>query len=661
MKVSRTRRIVAASTGGALLLGMLSACAQSSPFTTVKDFLVAWQVENYEAAAGHTTGDPEAVVKALEGVRTQLDAASLRLRLRAESTPGMPDDEGRIEKFSDTRAQARFQIRIDLGENGRPLEYQGQMALQRIGGTWKVVWSPSVIHPDLREGERLAVVNESPQRQLIQDNKGRPLLEAVRTEVFGVVPERLRNLDTVVKRIGEITDQDRDRLKGRILSAPPKAFLQLAEFPQGSPEALKLRNVAGLEQQVKARPTRPLQAEELIGRIGPATTDVLSLVGAPYQPGDTVGTSGLQLLFQRRLAGLPSVKVVILGANGERRKEIRDFSDGEDLAGHDPTGLETAEARPVRTTLDRGIQFQAENALSSLGVPASLVTVRSETGEILAAANHGTDGQNRAFEGLYAPGTTFSTVLAAALIGRQGQKADTEQECTAEETVGGAVFTTTQPRTRSTLGLNIANGCRTALAQAGAGLDGATINAALQKFGLVGSAPWELSNVKNQRAQGLATGTTTERAQLAVGEGGVKVSPLTMALIAAAVQNGTWKGPLLIRDPQPTTSPAPQYIEPNTLTELQNIMVTGVRKGSAKAAASGRRKFQRGISAQATDTQGKTVSWFVGYYQSSGRALGIAIAIEGQVDAAKIASDFINAPARPPQEPAATPGVTAQP
>ncbi|WP_344242884.1 penicillin-binding transpeptidase domain-containing protein [Actinocorallia libanotica] len=650
--MSRTRRIAAATTGGALLLGMLSACAQSSPFTTVKDFLIAWQVENYEAAAGHTTGDRAAVVKALEDVRTQLDAASLRLRLKAESTPGVPDDQGRIDKISDERAMARFQIRIDLGENGRPLEYRGQMGLRLVGGVWKVEWSPSVIHPDLREGERLAVVNEAPERRLIEDNKGRPLLQNVKTDVFGVVPEQLRNAEAIAKRVGEITRQDRDRLEGRILSAPPKAFLQLAEFPHGSAEAMKLRNVAGLTVKTRPMPTQPVQAPELIGRIGPATTDVLSLVGAPYQPGDTVGSSGLQMLFQRHLAGLPAVKVVVLDANGDRRKVIRDFSQGEDLVVQSPTGQESPEARPVRTTLDRRAQFQAENALASLNVPASLVAVSSDTGEIRAAANHRTDGQNRAFEGLYAPGTAFSTVLAAALLG-QGQKADTAQECTAEEIVGGAVFTAAQPRSRSTLGQNIAAGCRSALAQAGSALDAGTFNTALQTFGLAGTAPWDLSNVKNQRAQGLATATTTERAQLAVGEGGVKVSPLTMSLIAAAIQNGTWRGPLLIQDPQPTGAAQPQVIAPNTLTELKKIMTMGVRNGSAKAAASGRRKFRQGISTRVTDAQGKTVSWFVGYYQSSGTLLGVAIAVEGQVDAAKIASDFVNAPAQPQRTPAA--------
>lgn len=623
-----------------MLAALLSACAQASPFTTVKDFLVAWQVSNYEAAASHTTGDPAEVAGALEAVRTQLDAASLRLRLRAESTPGVPDDKGRIDKTGAETAAARFQVRIDLGENGRPLEYQGQLNLKRIDGIWKVIWSPSVIHPQLQEGERLAVVNEVADRQVIQDNKGRTMLRSVKTDVFGVIPNRLTDVDATVDGFGDITNQDKDRLKGRISSAPPRAFLRLAEFPNDSPEARKLRAVPGVELRTKDLETQPIQAAELIGHIGPATNDVLSQVGAPYQPGDTVGASGLQLLFQRRLAALPAVKVVILDANGARRKEIRDFSQADaEVAVQGQDDLTPREPMPVRTTLERDIQARAENALRELGVPASLVAIRSQTGEILAAANHLTEGKNAAFEGLYSPGTTFSPVVAAALM-TKGQKSETASECTEEETVDGAVFSASKPRAKSNLGLNVAAGCRTALARDGATLDPVAITTALEKFGLDGQTSWDLSNVRHAKPLGLNPVTEADKARFAVGEGEVKVSPLTMALFAAALQNGTWREPLLIQDPPPSTSATARFVEPTMLRELQKIMTLGVKKGTAKSAVADRRKYGGGLSSTVTDESGKTVSWFVGYYQNT---YGIALAIEGKVDAAKIASAFINA------------------
>ncbi|GAB2849106.1 penicillin-binding transpeptidase domain-containing protein [Actinocorallia aurea] len=627
-----------------MLAGLLSACAQASPFTTVKDFLVAWQVRNYEAAAEHTTGDPEKVAKALEGVSTQLDAVSLKLRLRPESTPGGPEEEGRIEKTGDDTAAARFQVRIDLGENGRPLEYQGQMNLKRISGVWKVVWSPSVIHPGLREGERLAVISESPNREVIQDNKGRTMLETVKTDVFGVIPDQLTDIEATVDGIGAITQQDKDRLKGRISSAKPREFLQLAALPNGDPRARKLRRVPGVQLRTKPMETQPVQAEQLLGVVGPATMDVLSQVGAPYQPGDTVGSSGLQLLFQRRLAGLPAVKVVILDANGTKRTEIRDFSEADaEVATAGQDDLTPREPMPVRTTLDRRIQAKAENALRALGQPASLVVVRSQTGDVQAAANHMTGGKNLAFEGLYSPGTTFSPVIAAALMA-ENQTSETASECTEEETVGGALFSESKPRTKSTLGLNIATGCRTALARDGAAASPTALSGALQTFGLDAGTSWALSNVKHAKSEGLTPQTEADKARFAVGEGAVKVSPLTMALFAAALQNGTWREPRLIQDPPPSTAAiTPRFVEPSMLNELQKIMKLGVGKGSAKAAG----KFQGGLADTVTGEDGKVVSWFFGYYQNQ---YGIALAVEGDVNAAQIASAFINAPATIPSD-----------
>jgi hypothetical protein len=111
---------------------------------TVRNFLVAWQNGDYSGAAKQTNGDRKAVAAALEALPGQLDLASLRLAL------------GHVHKDGDD-ATAQFEVRIDLGDNGPPWDYGSEMRLHRSGGQWKVVWSPSIIHPKLGKGERLAV------------------------------------------------------------------------------------------------------------------------------------------------------------------------------------------------------------------------------------------------------------------------------------------------------------------------------------------------------------------------------------------------------------------------------------------------------------------------------------------------------------------------
>ena len=47
-------------------------------------------------------------------------------------------------------ATARFTASVDLGQDGAPWMYTGNFTLQRVGQSWKIVWSPSVINPGLR-------------------------------------------------------------------------------------------------------------------------------------------------------------------------------------------------------------------------------------------------------------------------------------------------------------------------------------------------------------------------------------------------------------------------------------------------------------------------------------------------------------------------------
>ncbi|RAY12206.1 NTF2 domain-containing protein transpeptidase [Actinomadura craniellae] len=621
-RARRLRRLVAGATGGIALMSTATACfAEPSAMPAVRDFLVAWQVRNYEAAAKKTTGDPQQVAATLSAISDQLDAAAMKV--------GM----GEIRKQGDT-ASARFSMKIDLGENGDPWTYFGQLRLRRTGGDWKVLWDPSVIHPNLKNGQRLAIVTEAPERAPVQDYAGSSLLRPVPAYVFGVTPANLADDQKTIKALAGQLQLDEERLLGRVRSAPPREFLPLVTLqqPDQAIAAERLRRIPGVEGRAVQTRIAPLAAAELVGQLGSATDDRLQQVGAPYQPGDTIGVTGIQLLFQRRLAGEPATKVVAIDPAGGPPQVLRQW-EGQPSA-------------PVRTTLNTPIQRKAERALSAVRGPASLTAVHASTGQVLAAANHLTEGRNLAFEGQYPPGMTFGIVSADVLL-RAGQRANGSTDCPAEATVGGQRFANPVPaRGKDTLQKNFAYSCTTTLATLSSKVSGPALLNAARQFGLGQS--WGLP-VPAYSGSVPAPANDAEKAALMIGEGRVRMSPLAMALVAGAAKSGTWRPPQLLSEPAIQSKLPAQPLDTTAFTDLRGLMRRSVHEGAARQANVGGGGAVHGVAATVRYTEGgrpRAVSWFVGFRDD----IAFAIAVEGNMsNASVIANRFLARTPVPPR------------
>ncbi|RMI39626.1 NTF2 domain-containing protein transpeptidase [Actinomadura harenae] len=639
------RRTISAGACVVLVGGSASACfAEQSAMPAVRDFLVAWEVGNYPAAAGHTMGaDQGQVAAALGGVRSQLDAASLKL------------DMLKIVKKGDT-ATAQFAVKIDLGENGEPWTYNSSMNLRRAGSGWKIEWDPSIIHPSLKQGQRLAVVTRVPSRSPIQDQNAKTVLRSVPADLVGVVPGELKDPKATIDQMVKTTKieggrrLDGERLLGRVRSAPPQKFLPLLTLERSSGDKLieRLKQVDGLRFQVVRIPIQPQFAPEVVGRLGAATADRLQQVGAPYQPGDTIGVSGLQLLLQRRLAGTPAIDVVAQDPEGRQVTKLRSWE------GHDPA--------PIVTTLDRRIQPRADRALAKVKYPASLVAVRPGTGDVLAVSNHDTGGRDEAMEGHYPPGMAFSFITADALL-QNGVPKSTQVECPATADVGGQTVSNPSGKAARTgiLERAFSVNCATSLAQLATKLPPQALSQSAARFGLGkdwgGIFPSYAGTIP-------ATANDGQKALVATGQGGVTTSPLAMAAAAAAVSSGVWRPPFITKDPVDTPSAQAKVLDAVATGDLKRMVRRSVQSGAAKDANVDSGGQVSGVSAVVNYQEGgqaKTVSWFVGFRDD----MAFAIAVEGKVNAAKIASTFLNgaqpsAPSttKPPQ--GTTPGTGGQ-
>jgi cell division protein FtsI/penicillin-binding protein 2 len=591
IRARRIRVIVILVTIGIVVAGFLNGFAQEpSAEATVQAFLLAWQQHDYRTAASYTTGSTPAVSGALADAFTQLDATAMFLSM------------GRIDQHGST-AVAHFSASVNLGEGGHQWTYSGRFALRKLGSDWKVQWVPSVINPSLGAGERLAVMTSVPPRASVQDSAGGPLEVPSAVYQVGVWPRALPDPTETADDFAEVTQLNSAQVLGQIQAASPGQFLTLLsldpdDYAQISAE---LARVPGLTVHRVSQLLFSSEASEVVGTVGSENSDMLRDEGASYQPGTTVGLTGLQAAYQRLLAGSPTTEVVAENASGAQVAVLQQWRG---KAG-----------QPVQTTINAQVQAAALNAMGAApDVSAEIVAVQAATGKLLAVAGQRAPGGQLPSDAALSPGNAFTIVSTAALLGT-GFSSGTEIPCTSVANVGGQLFSDQQ--LASSLGADtsfstdFAQGCGTAFAGLSRRLTSSALNSTVTGFGI--GARWQLplpafsGSVPAATSDGQLAGET-------IGQG-VQVSPLGMALIAGEVASGTWHSPVLVTNPPDGSASSRVPLDASALTSLRALMRAAVTSGSARGAdvpgppVYGQTALVEAGSGRSPQWQ----SWFVGY------------------------------------------------
>jgi cell division protein FtsI/penicillin-binding protein 2 len=578
---------------GVLALGFTTGFDnESSPEPTVQTFLLDWQQGRYAQAAALTTGNSAQVVSQLTAAYTDLDAANTSLSMNSITQHG-------------NTAVVSFRATVDLAENDQQWTYNGQFSVARRNGQWLVNWAPSVINPKLGPGDRLAVLTAYSPRGLVEDSAGRPLLASSTDYHVGVYPSQLSNAARTASDFSLITGLSEQQVLGQIRAAPPRQFLSLLTLDPASPQfralSSRLAKVPGLTYQRKAERLFNSPAGEVVGAIGTENSSMLLAEGASYQPGETVGVSGLEQAYQDELAGTPSTSIVVVNPAGQTVTTVAN------MPGRPGT--------PVRTTIDSHDQAVAAAALAAQPDSGEIVAVDSSTGAIRALAAHQAgkvplppDGPlNAKLE----PGMAFSIVSAAALLGDGGASTNEPLPCQNVANIGGQTFTYQPSSSSATFASDFASGCGTAFATMSEKLTARQLSTVERSFGV--GAAWELRVPAFSGSAADASDQASVAAQ-ATGTGGVLMSPLGMAMVAAEVDAGTGRTPVLVSSDPPATWQAP--LSTVELGELRQLMRQAVQTGSAHGAdLSGDPVYgQSGVVQTGAHAY---LSWFVGYRGST--------------------------------------------
>ena len=575
-----------------LILGVAGGFTSGEPSAqpAAQQFLLAWAQGQYKTAAGLTTGAPATVTTALRTAYQQLGAAAYYLAM------------GPITQHADT-AEAHFHASVDLGQDGAPWSYEGRFGMRKTPAGWRVVWSPAVINPGLRQGLRMAVVSKMPARAPLLDAEGTPLIHPSPAWIAQVRPGRLAHPEETAEAFATLTGLDDQQVLSVIRAAPQTHPLTLVTLSPAAYATLrkKLGRVPGLDMHRVSLRLFDTSAADVTGTVGTELAPILQAQGVTYRPGTTVGVSGLQQVYQRRLAGSAETEVIAENQGGHQVAVLKQW-DG-------------TRGTPVRTTIEAVVQRAATSAVAGQPAAAAIIAVQASTGHIIAVADRAAGGTRvDPLSGRYQPGEAFTIVSSAALLAN-GTGLGEQIPCPSSSRVGGRMFTNVPAV--SALGnqplfsMDFAQSCGTAFTTLSQGLPGSRLASAATDFGL--GAQWRLplnafsgSFRASQTQGGLAADT--------IGEQGVEASPLAMALVAAGVDAGKWRPPMLV------TAPADPGLAPRvvagaqTVSSLRTLMRAAVVSGAARDAnLGGNQVYGQVGTARAAVGSKYWAHWFVGY------------------------------------------------
>jgi penicillin-binding protein A len=295
-------------------------------------------------------------------------------------------------------------------------------------------------------------------------------------------------------------------------------------------------------------------ADSIVGELGPPPPERAHRLRELGYPGDAiVGTTGLERVFQERLAGTPG---------GQLRADRRVLALTLPRPG-----------RPVRSSIDPDVQRAAVEAKGER--VGGVAVVRPRTGEILALAGI-------AFSGLQPPGSTFKIVTLTGVLQAKLAGPTSTYPVETKTTIEGVELENANGEScGGTLRYSFAHSCNSVFAPLGARLGAARLVQAAEQFGFnkeIGIAGAAMSTIPpaSEIGDDLAVGSS------AIGQGRVQATALQMAWVAATIAGGGKRPRLTLeRGLVPRRT---QVVAPDVARLVGRMMEAVVREGTGTAA-----------------------------------------------------------------------------
>ena len=237
-------------------------------------------------------------------------------------------------------------------------------------------------------------------------------------------------------------------------------------------------------------------------------------------------------------------------------------------------------------TLSTTINPKAETAARAavaMHTGSSMVAIQPSTGHILAIANNA--GYNDfALTAKVAPGSDMKIITSTALFNAGLVTPSTGVECPASLSVTGVTIHNDAGESEpagTPFSYDFAQSCNNAFTQWYPQLYGKLASSAKTYYGLDQS--WDIG-IGNQSASYFnapADAVNSELAEEAFGQGELTASPIAMASVAATVESGQFKQPVLTLNAKQsvTAKPLPAATDADLKTMMRDVVTEGTAEG----------------------------------------------------------------------------------
>ena len=405
----------------------------------------------------------------------------------------------------------------------------------------------------------------SAPRGAVLDRDGRVLAENRNSLNITLSREQAEDLEGTVALLADLSGVPLSELRAiverhrRDPPFRPVVLIRDAAFDQVAAVAAHARELPGIYVQqlpVRFYPAGEVAAHILgyVGEVSEAQMATPEFEGV--RRGAIVGKSGIERNYNRLLMGRDGARRVVVDNVG---REIRVLDERLPLEG-----------RQVQLTLDYDLQEAAEDAFGDAGFNGSAVFLDPRSGEILALVSRpaydpnifarGIDGEtwgrlnrdrlrplnHRALQGRYSPGSTFKVAMAVAALEEGVVTPDFRVACRGGRFVHGRFFRCHSTHGSVDMREALEKSCNSYFYALGEKMEIDQIHKWGTALGL-----GELSGVDlPHEVQGLMPSTAWKRERrgerwypgetisVAIGQGAVSVTPISLAVMMATVANG---------------------------------------------------------------------------------------------------------------------------